>query len=53
MCMIRVRTEKKVLCNLGNIFKMNTSLTVLPRAVFKTQSKVYGGTFFAKVVNDS
>ena len=49
--MIRIKTQK-VLHNLGNIFKMNTFLTVLPRAAFRTQSKVYGGTFFAKIVND-
>ena len=27
-------------------------LLVLPRAVIKTQPKVYGGAFFAKIVND-
>ena len=46
------KDTKKVLRNLGNILKMNTFLTVLPRAVFRTQSKVYGGTFFAKIVNN-
>ena len=43
--MIRIKTHKKVLQNLGNIFKMNTSLTVSPRAVFNVQSKVCGGAF--------
>ena len=42
---MRIKTHKKVLYNLGNIFKMNTFLTVLPRFVFRTQSKVYGGAF--------
>ena len=42
------KVKKKVLHNLGNIFKMNTFLTVSPRAVFTTQSKVYGGAFFYK-----
>ena len=42
--------DKKVLHNLGNIFKMNTFLTVWPRAVFRTHSKVYGGAFFVKLV---
>ena len=27
-------------------------LTVSPRAVFRTQPKVYGGAFFAKLVNN-
>ena len=27
-------------------------LTVLPRALFRTQPKVYGETFYATVVND-
>ena len=31
---------------------MATFLTVLPRAVFKTQSKVYGGAFVQKIVNN-
>ena len=38
--MIRIRTHKKVLYNLGNIFKMNTFSTVLPRAVFRTQKSM-------------
>ena len=46
--MMRIKTHKKVLHNLGNIFKMNTFLTVLPRTVFRTQSKVYGGAFLQK-----
>ena len=50
--MIRIKTHKKVLHDFGNIFKMNTFLIVSPRAVFKTQSKVYGGAFFVKLVND-
>ena len=55
--MIRIKTQKKfyitwVLHNLGNIFKINTFLTVSPRAVFGTQSKVYGGAFFAKLFNN-
>ena len=45
--MIRIKTQK-VLHN----FKMNTFLTVSPRALFRTQSKVYGGALFAKIVND-
>ena len=45
--MIRIKTQK-VLYNLGKIFKMNTFLTVSPRAVFRTQSKVYGGAFLQK-----
>ena len=32
---------------LGNIFKMN-----MQRAVFRTKSKVYGGAFLQKKVND-
>ena len=31
---------------------MAVFLTVLSRAVFRTQPKVYGGVFFAKIVND-
>ena len=45
--MIRMKTQK-ALHNWGHIFKMNTFLTVLPRAVFRTQSKVYGGAFLQK-----
>ena len=45
--MIRIKTQK-VLYNLGKIFKMNTFLSVSPRAVFRTQSKVYGGAFLQK-----
>ena len=52
ICMIRIKTHKKVLHNLGNIFKMNTFSTVSPRTVFRTQSKVYGGASFAKLVNN-
>ena len=48
--MIRMKTQR-VLHNLGNVFKMNTFLTLMPRAVFRTQSKVYAGVFFAKIVN--
>ena len=44
------RHTKKVLHNLGNIFKMNTFSAVSPK--FRTQSKVYGGTSFAKLVNN-
>ena len=44
----KTEDTKKVLHKLGNIFKMNTFLTVSPRAVFRTQSKVYGGAFFCK-----
>ena len=47
-----MRTHKTFLHNLGNIYEMNTFLTVSPRAVFRTQSKVYDGAFFAKIVND-
>ena len=46
------KDTQKSLHDFGNIFKMNTFLIVSPRAVFKTQSKVYGGAFFAKLVND-
>ena len=45
--MIRINT-RKVLHNLRNIFKMNTFLTVLSRAIFRTQSKAYGGVFLQK-----
>ena len=45
--MIGIKTQN-VLDNFGNIFKMNTFLTVLPRAVFRTQSKAYGGAFLQK-----
>ena len=44
--MIKIKTEK-VLHNLGNIFKMNTFLIISSRAVFRTQSKVYGGAYIA------
>ena len=37
------KDTKKVLHNLGNFFKMSAFLTLLPRDVFRTQSKVYGG----------
>ena len=43
--MLRIKT---VLYNSGNIFKMNTFLTLSPRAVFRSQSKVYGGAFLQK-----
>ena len=46
------KDKDKVLHNLGNIFEMNTFLTVSPRAVFWIQSKVNGGAFFAKIVNN-
>ena len=42
--MVRIKTQKN-LQNLGTIFKMNTVFTVLPRAVFRTQSKVNGEAF--------
>ena len=45
--MIGIKSQK-VLHNLGNIFKMNTFLAVLPRAVFRTQSEVCGGAFLQK-----
>ena len=45
--MIGIKSQK-VLHNLGNIFKMNAFLAVLPRAVFRIQSKVYGGAFLQK-----
>ena len=45
--MIKKKTQK-VLYNLGNIFEMNTFLTVSPRAVFRTRSEVYGGAFLQK-----
>ena len=47
ICMIRIKTHK-VLRNLGNAFTMNTFLTISPRAVFRIQSKVYGGAFLRK-----
>ena len=43
--MIRLKTQK-VLHNWGNIFQIVTFLTVLLRAIFRTQLKVYGGAFF-------
>ena len=43
---------KIFLHSLGNYFKINTFLTVSPRTMFRTQSKVYGGAFFAKLVID-
>ena len=49
--MIRIKTQN-VLHNFGNIFKMNTLFTVLPRTVFRTKSKCYGGASFAKIVNN-
>ena len=52
ICMIRIKTHKKVLHNFGNIFKMNTFLIVSPRAIFRTQLKVNGRDFFAKLVNN-
>ena len=45
--MVRIKAQK-VLHNLGNIFKLNTFLTVLPRALFRTQSKIYGGAFLQR-----
>ena len=36
---------QEVLHNWGNIALNGYFLTVLPRAVFKTQPKVYGGAF--------
>ena len=45
--MIRIKTEN-VLDNLGNIFKMNTFLTVSPRTLFRTESKVYDVAFLQK-----
>ena len=53
--MIRIRTQKKVLYNLGNIFKMNTFSTVLPRAVFRTQKSMahyFAGYSFVVIVLD-
>ena len=47
--MIKVKIQK-VLHNLGNIFKMNTFLTVSLRAVFRTQSEVYGGAYLQKLL---
>ena len=35
----------------GEIFLNGYFLTVLPRAILRTQPKVYGGAFFAKIVN--
>ena len=49
--MIRIKTQK-VLRNLGNIFKMNTFLTVSPRAVFRTQLKAFGGAFLQKLLTN-
>ena len=45
--MLRIKTQK-VLQNQENVFLMATFLTVLPRDVFRTQSKVYGGDFLQK-----
>ena len=41
----RIDKQKEVLHNLGNIFKINIFLTGSPKAVFRIQSKVYGGAF--------
>ena len=50
ICMIRINT-RKVLHNLRNIFKMNTFLTVLPRAILELNQKPMVESF-AKIVND-
>ena len=39
---------QKVLCKWGNIFLMVIFLTVLPKAVLRTQPKLYGGPFLQK-----
>ena len=49
--MLRIKIQK-VLRNWENIFLMVTFLTALAGAVIRTQSKVYGGDFFAKIVNE-
>ena len=46
--MLKRKMTQKALHNWGNIFLNGYFLTVLPRAVFRTQSKVYGGAFFTK-----
>ena len=45
--MLRIKIQK-FLHNWGNIFLMATFLTVLPRVIFRTQSKVYGEAFLQK-----
>ena len=45
--MIRIKTQK--LLQTGEMsFEWLLSLAVLPRAIFRTQSKVYGEAFFQK-----
>ena len=45
--MMQVKTQK-VLQNWEKSFKWLFSLTLLVRAIFRTQSKVYGGAFLEK-----
>ena len=40
--------DTKSFTELGKSFKWLLFLTVLPRALFRTQSKVYGGAFLQK-----
>ena len=46
--MTRINAQK----DLQISFKWLLCLTVLPRAIFRTQSKDYGEAFFAKIVNN-
>ena len=43
---------QKLLYNWEIYFKWVSFLRELPRAVYRTQPKVYGGIFFAKIAND-
>ena len=49
ICVIRIRTQR-VLQEISS--KWLLFLAVLARAVFRTQSKVNGGAFFVKIVNN-
>ena len=40
--------KDKVLHNRGNIFQIATYLTVVARAIFRTQPRAYGGAFLQK-----
>ena len=49
LCIKRIKTTQKVLHDWGNLNHLNDYfLTVLWRAVFRTQPKVYGGAFLQK-----
>ena len=44
--------ENKDTKRLGKYHLNGYFLTVLPKALFRIQPKVYGGAFFAKIVHD-